>query len=388
MIELILMQLDNKHYPQLRKIFSNELEKGQFDGFAVVSHYFNNLLTPENNVYKKDALKILQKKSLTNSYLKNIAKPKKKSDFTFVDLFAGIGGMRLAFEKKGGRCTYSSEWDRHARITYEKNFGEVPFGDITDDLIKKFIPPNFDVLLAGFPCQPFSNIGKREGFKHPTQGTLFHEILHILKKHKPPSFLLENVPGLMSHDGGNTYKIMKEELNNANYEVHTFILDSYDFGVPQRRKRLYMIGFYRSKIKSYEKFEINEFPKKTIGVGSILEKDVDGYSITEHLQGAYMHKSKDGKPFIVDRRWTKTPATTLVSTYHKIQRLTGTFVSGGKTGMRLLTINECKKLMGFPNSFEFPVSRTQAYRQLGNAVVVPVVESIALSIKEKLHELN
>ena len=310
-----------------------------------------------------------------------------ENQYSFIDLFAGIGGIRLGFEypyyqspsdkgPKIGTCVFSSEWDKYARMTYEANFGEKPFGDIT--LLNLSDIPKFDVLLAGFPCQPFSSIGKREGFSHPTQGTLFYEIVKVLDRKKPKAFLLENVRGLLSHDSGNTMKVIENTLIELGYSYDYRVLDAAQFGVPQVRKRVYIVGIRnRSRVKtSRVEFDWPSGTQDLTALGPFLEKDVAGYSISKHLQRSYLRKIDDGRPHIVDCE-TAVPAKTLVASYHKIQRLTGTFVKGGETGLRLLSVNECKAIMGFPADFEIPVSRTQMYRQLGNSVAVPVAREIA-----------
>ena len=293
--------------------------------------------------------------------------------FKFIDLFAGIGGVRQSFESNGGKCVFSSEIDAFAKFTYYSNFGVVPFGDITK--IDANTIPDHDVLCAGFPCQPFSHIGKREGFNHPTQGTMFHEIVRIIEIKKTPVLFLENVPGLINHDDGNTLKVIIKTLKDMGYTVQHTVLDASQFGVPQKRKRFYLVAFLNHKTQ----FEFPEPPMISKNIGDILETNITGYSISEHLQKTYLFKKDDGRPVLVDKNSVGS-AKTLVSTYHKIQRLTGTFVRDGETGIRLLTTNECKALMGFPNDFVIPVSRTQMYRQMGNSVVVPVITSIANKI--------
>lgn len=299
-------------------------------------------------------------------------------DFKFIDLFAGIGGIRQSFEKSGGKCVFSSEIDAFAKYTYYTNFGVVPFGDITK--IDADSIPQHEVLCAGFPCQPFSHIGKREGFEHPTQGTMFHEIIRIIEHKKTPVLFLENVPGLINHDDGNTLQVIIETLKAMGYKVQHTVLDASHFGIPQKRKRFYLVAFLNHSIE----FEFPKPPMTYKDIGEILETGITGYSISEHLQKSYLFKKDDGRPAIVDNQ-SKGAIKTLVSTYHKIQRLTGTFVKDGETGIRLLTTNECKAIMGFPKDFNIPVSRTQMYRQMGNSVVVPVVtliaEQISLSLK-------
>lgn len=308
--------------------------------------------------------------------------------FTFIDLFAGIGGIRLAFERAGGECIFSSEWDKNCQKTYQANFGEVPHGDITK--IKEEDIPEFDVLVAGFPCQPFSSIGKRQGFMHATQGTLFYDILRILK-HKTngsrlKAFLLENVPGLTTHDDGKTFKIIIGALEDIGYKVFHKILNGGDFGVPQQRKRIYIVGF-RKDLADDIKFQFPEGTAKKAYICDYLEENVEGYSISEHLQNSYLFKIDDGRPTLVDKN-SKVQVKTLVSTYHKIQRLTSTFVKDGPTGIRLFTANECKAIMGFDKDFIIPVSRTQMYRQMGNSVVVPAVTAVAKAIAKKLQDIK
>ncbi|MFY0603836.1 MAG: DNA (cytosine-5-)-methyltransferase [Flavobacteriaceae bacterium] len=301
--------------------------------------------------------------------------------FKFIDLFAGIGGIRMGFERNEFKCVFSSEWDTFSQKTYSINFGELPYGDITDIDPKSI--PNHDILTAGFPCQPFSTIGKREGFSHPTQGTLFFDIVRILEEKKPSGFLLENVAGLRNHDEGKTFDLIINTLKNElGYWVDSKILDSADYGVPQHRKRIYIVGFKKSSINSI----VFNWPKQSklkVGIGQFIESHKQGYNISKHLQQSYIFKKNDGRPQIIDKNFD-FPIKTLVATYHKIQRLTGTFVKDGDTGLRLLSENECKASMGFPKDFIFPVSRTQMYRQMGNSVAVPVIEAIAHEIKQTL----
>lgn len=301
-------------------------------------------------------------------------------DLKFIDLFAGIGGTRLGFERAGAKCVFSSEWDKYAQKTYNANFKEIPKGDITKIEAKEI--PDFDILVGGFPCQPFSSIGKREGFKHPTQGTLFHEIVRVLEEKKPISFLLENVKGLVNHNGGRTLKIVLKMLER-DYWVFYEVLDSFNFGVPQNRERIYLLGFRKDKFKEKINFKIPTSNGKKSYINEHLEKNAIGYSISKHLQDNYLFKKNDGRPKIIDGL-TKESVKTLVSTYYKIQRLTGTFVRDGKTGLRLFTENECKAIMGFPKDFDIPVSRTQMYRQFGNSVAVPVIEELAKEIIKTL----
>ncbi len=298
--------------------------------------------------------------------------------FTFIDLFAGIGGIRIACERNKGKCVFSSEWDKFAQKTYQENFNELPNGDIT--AIEEKSIPSHDFLNAGFPCQPFSSIGKREGFEHKTQGTLFFEVTRILKHHETKMILLENVPGLITHDNGNTFKVIQDVLKNElGYTIFHKVINAADHGVPQVRKRVYIVGFLQDKYKKDIKFDWPKADKKDKYINEFLENHPSGYNISKHLQGSYLFKKDDGRPQLIDKD-SKIKVKTLVSTYHKIQRLTGTFVRDGETGIRLLSENECKAVMGFPKDFKVPVSRTQMYRQFGNSVAVPVVEKIVHQI--------
>lgn len=332
------------------------------------------------------------------------SKKQKAGKYRFIDLFAGIGGIRLGFEStKKCSCVFSSEWDKDAQKTYEANHGKVDAGDITKVDPKTI--PDFDILTGGFPCQPFSMIGKREGFKHPTQGTLFFYIQNILAVKKPKAFLLENVPGLVNHADGATLNTIRDVLRNElGYTTDFMVLNAADFGVPQYRKRLYIVGFRKdipafvngndagnglpiSRDKRTHKGKVTyNFPKgkfvgRHVGFGQFVEKKADGPSISERLQKSYIFKKDDGHPEIVDENFS-APVKTLCASYHKIQRITGTFVRGGKTGLRLLTENECKYIMGFDKKtigrdFVIPVCRTSMYHQFGNSVAVPVIMDLA-----------
>lgn len=324
--------------------------------------------------------------------------------YRIIDLFAGIGGIRLGFESTGRCCcVFTSEWDEQCRKTYLANWpGAEIKGDIREIEPKSI--PDFDILCAGFPCQPFSTIGKREGFEHKTQGTLFFYIAKIIKEKKPKAFLLENVPGIVSHNGGTTMKTICEVLRqDLGYVMDYRILDAADFGVPQFRKRIYFVGFRQdlgidvcgtdfdrnSGVSDVNNSALQyvypqgSFHDHHVGFGQYMETNAIGPSVSIHLQTNYLFKVNDGRPQIVDEH-TEFPVKTLCASYHKIQRLTGTFVRGGETGIRLFTESECKALQGFPKDFKVPVSRTSMYHQFGNAVAVPVVAAIAKGMVESL----
>lgn len=306
----------------------------------------------------------------------------RRSNFTFIDLFAGIGGMRLAFESIGGSCVFSSEWDLHSQKTYSANFGDVPMGDITKIASSEI--PVADVVLAGFPCQPFSTFGKRAGFAHETQGTLFYDVLRVIKENRPRAFLLENVKGLLSHDRGRTISVIRESLLALGYQIAIQTLNSANYGLPQVRERIFIVGFDNNSVGDAQRFLWPAATSEQVAIGPFIEHGVGGYEISKHLQASYIHKLDDGRPQIVTAD-SDFPVKTLVASYHKVQRLSGTFVADGPTGLRLLSEAECKAIMGFPSHFKFPVSRTQMYRQLGNSVAVPVVSAIASEMLEVLY---
>ncbi|WP_349521966.1 DNA cytosine methyltransferase [Leuconostoc citreum] len=307
---------------------------------------------------------------------------KNNNKLKFIDLFAGIGGIRKGFEDKNTIAVYSSEWDKFSQQTYKANYGVLPDGDITKVDAKDI--PKHDVLLAGFPCQPFSMIGKREGFEHATQGTLFFDVLRIMKYHKPKMFLLENVVGLLTIQGGQTFQIIQDALKNIGYDVFYKVLDAQNFGLPQVRKRVIIVGFRNDlQIRNFD-FPVGK--DDTITIDSILEDHPGGYSISKHLQNNYLFKKDDGKPQVVNSN-SKIKVKTLVASYHKIQRLTGTFVEDDETGLRLFSELECKRLMGFPDNFIVPVSRTQMYRQFGNSVAVPMIKAVADKMKQSYYSV-
>ena len=369
---------------------------------AILTHYLHNNKNGVSKFYKKEAINfaktLIQYKYPEENITDKVAEeaiqyglfdsfqvpfpPLESPKFTFIDLFAGIGGFRLAMQNLGGKCIYSSEWDKEAKKTYKANFGETPFGDITKESTKSYIPDNFDVLCAGFPCQAFSIAGKRGGFED-TRGTLFFDVAEIIKRKKPKAIFLENVKGLVTHDNGKTLDVILNTLEELDYAVHIKIINAKNFGVPQNRERIFIIGFNKDKVDNYNVFN---FPESTqeVFINNFIENNVEGYDISEHLQKSYLLKKDDGKPQIIDIN-SNIQVKTLVSTYHKIQRLTGTFVKDGKTGLRLLSISECKAIMGFPNDFIVPVSRTQAYRQFGNSVAVPAIQATANEILKKLN---
>lgn len=317
--------------------------------------------------------------------------------FTFIDLFAGIGGMRIAFERAGGHCVYSNEWNKYSQMTYFANFGEQPEGDITQ--VSAFSIPDHDILVAGFPCQPFSiagvskknSLGLATGFEDKTQGTLFFDVCRILKEKRPKAFMLENVKNLCSHDKGRTFKIILESLNELDYSTFYAVLDGQNY-VPQHRERIIIVGFDRKKYGKNIKFDFKLTPKYPKPVmRDILEESVDKkYTLSDklwtYLQNyAAKHKAAgngfgygiaplDGISRTISARYYKDGSEILIE-------------QNGKNPRRL-TPRECARLQGFPDDFKIPVSDTQAYKQFGNSVVVPLIENVAKLIVKKLQEMN
>jgi DNA (cytosine-5)-methyltransferase 1 len=308
----------------------------------------------------------------------NGAQPKPR----FIDLFCGIGGFRLAFESAGGQCVFSSDWNEYSRKTYEANFNEHPHGDIYA-VPDNAIPPH-NILCAGFPCQPFSiagvskklSLGRKHGFDDEKQGNLFFKLADLIDHHRPDAFVLENVKNLRSHDGGRTFQIISDTLTeHLGYSVYHSIIDARSV-VPQHRERIFFVGF-----KERRHFEFPAFPAAGPKLASILDPWVpDKYTLTDHLwkylqDYARKHKAA-GNGFGFGLFTGADTARTLSARYHKDGSEILIAQGAGKNPRRL-TPRECARLMGFPDSFEIPVSDTQAYRQFGNSVVVPVVERIA-----------
>lgn len=325
--------------------------------------------------------------------------------FRFIDLFAGIGGLRLPFEEIGGRCVFTSEWDRFSKQTYTANFPEPAdsdhelVGDIRPYAEKPETVPSHDVLLAGFPCQPFSiaGVSKKNALGHPhgflcdTQGTLFYDLAKIIKHHRPPAFLLENVKNLKRHDGGRTFATIMHVLESElGYSVSTRVVDSSPW-VPQKRERIFMVGFRERARFDFDEMAMPSGPDPTLQ--AILDTEVDSkYTLTKHLwkylQDYKKKHRRAGNGFGYSLFGPDDVARTLSARYYK----DGSEILIKQKGRRprRLTPRECARLMGFekPGETEFriPVSDTQAYRQFGNAVVVPVVRAVAQLMKPHIAE--
>jgi DNA (cytosine-5)-methyltransferase 1 len=322
--------------------------------------------------------------------------PPRNYSFTFIDLFAGVGGMRLAFQELGGKCVFSSEWNVFAKKTYEANFGEVPFGDITK--IKESFVPDHDLLVAGFPCQPFSiagvskknALGRAHGFLDKTQGTLFFDVARVIKEKKPKAFLLENVKNLVAHDKGNTFRIIKETLEELGYSLHARVMDGKHF-VPQHRERIIIVGFDKKQFKGKEEFVFPKLPNPGKTIANILQTNIDSkYTLSDklcnYLQNyAKKHKAA-GNGFGFGLVKFDGITRTLSARYYKDG--SEILVAQDKKNPRRLTPRECARLQGFPDKFNIPVSDNQAYRQFGNSVVVPLIKAVGAEIVKQFANGN
>lgn len=324
--------------------------------------------------------------------------------FKFIDLFAGIGGFRMALQNLNGKCVYTSEWDEYSKKTYSANFGEVPFGDITLKSTKNFIPKKFDILCAGFPCQAFSIAGRRGGFED-TRGTLFFDVAEILKIHKPKAFFLENVKGLRNHDKGKTLETILNVLRNdlGYYVPEPQIINAKDFGVPQNRERIFIVGFRKD-------LKISEFnyPKPTnpnTQIKDIIEKNevsVKYYLSTQYLDTLRKHKERHkskGNGFGFEIKKMDGIATTIVcggmgkernllidnrlTNFKPVTKIKGEV---NREGIRKMTPREWARLQGYPDNFKIIVSDVQAYKQFGNSVAVPAIQATAKQIIKTLEE--
>lgn len=316
------------------------------------------------------------KKPVVVNTLFDKQKKHKKGKFTFIDLFAGIGGIRMGFEHVGGECVFTSEWDKYAQVTYSENYGEIPYGDIT-----KIIPaeiPSFNVLLAGFPCQPFSQAGLKRGFED-TRGTLFFDIARIVEFHRPEVVFLENVKNLAGHDKGNTLKVIVKTLEDMGYSVFHQILNAKDFGVPQNRARIYIVAF-----KDAVEFEFPKSPQIETYLGQILEKKVHAkYTISDKLWKGHQRRRQEhaerGNGFgysMFDARSKYT--STISARYYKDG--SEILIKQKNKNPRKITPREAARLQGYPDTFKIPVSDNQAYRQFGNSVAVPVIKALSKQI--------
>jgi DNA (cytosine-5)-methyltransferase 1 len=368
---------------------------------AYLTHYLHNANDAAVSYFEEQAkeylsrfdLQIRQGKQGKLNFKWDIPFPSPDNPkFKFIDLFAGIGGIRLAYQNLGGKCVFSSEYNKFAKVTYEANFGEVPFGDITK--ISEKTIPDHDILLAGFPCQPFSiagvskknALGRQHGFLDETQGTLFFDIVRILDYKRPLAFMLENVKNLVSHDNRNTFKVIEKAIRGLGYSFNHKVLDGKHF-VPQHRERTIMVGFRKDFFGEDVEFVFPEMPEASHTIRQILDPNpLEKYSLTSHLwtylqNYAEKHKLKgngfgfgltnlDGISRTLSARYYKDGAEILIPQEGKIPRR--------------LTPKECAALQGFPDSFLIPVSDNQAYRQFGNSVTVPLIQFVGSNVVKKL----
>lgn len=386
---------------------------------AAITHYLHNYDNGYSKYFKKEAEKairefivykeeeedlVLAAEEAMQSLLfevTNVPFPTPKNyKFKFIDLFAGVGGFRLAMQNLGGKCVFTSEWDKDAQKTYRANFGEVPFGDITKEVTKKFIPNDFDILCAGFPCQAFSIAGKRGGFED-TRGTLFFDVAEIIRRKKPKAIFLENVKGLRNHNGGRTLATILNVLrNDLDYFVpEPEIINAKDFGVPQNRERIYIVGF--RKDLGIAEFKYPNSVNKKVKFSDVKEKEVPAtkyFLSTQYIQTLINHKErheKKGNGFgfeiipddgianaivvggmgrernlVYDHRITDFNPTTHIK---------GTV---NREGIRKMTPREWARLQGFPDKYKIPVADASAYKQFGNSVAVPAIQATGKIILE------
>lgn len=385
---------------------------------AVLTHYLHNSKNGDAKFYKDDAVaftkEILGYKYPEEEITDKVAEealqygifdtfnvpfpPTEIPTFTFIDLFAGIGGFRLALQNLGGKCMFTSEWDKEAKRTYKANFGETPFGDITKEETKKYIPDGFDVLCAGFPCQAFSIAGKRGGFED-TRGTLFFDVAEIIKRKQPKAIFLENVKGLRNHNGGKTLATILNVLrNDLGYFVpEPQIINAKDFGVPQNRERIYIVGF-RNDL-GIESFDYPKSKNIKVAFSDIKEKEVPPtkyFLSTQYVQTLINHKARHegkgngfGYAIIPDDGISNAIVVggmgrerNLVLDHRIIDFTPTTHIKGtvNREGIRKMTPREWARLQGFPDEFLIPVADSSAYKQFGNSVAVPAIQATAKEI--------
>ena len=399
----------SKKYSDIKNKLKLEITKAENNDLAHLTHFFQNHKNGISQYFKPTATSYLaelhEKLSIVEEpdfqYYLPIKwdipfPPQTTPKFKFIDLFAGIGGIRMAFQSLGGKCVFTSEWDTYSKKTYEANFGEVPFGDITK--ISEQEIPDHDILLGGFPCQPFSiagvskknALGRAHGFLDETQGTLFFDVARIIKHKMPSAFMLENVKNLVSHDKGKTFTIIKEILKELGYSIHFKVLDGQHF-VPQHRERIIIVGFNNDVFKGKETFEFPKMGDEKFAIRDILEDEVDPkYTLSDKLwnylqEYAKKHKAK-GNGFGFGLTNLDGISRTMSARYYK----DGAEILIPQNGLnpRRLTPRECARLQGFPDNFLIPVSDNQAYKQFGNSVVTPLIQAVGKNIIKEILKIN
>lgn len=309
------------------------------------------------------------------------------SKHTLIDLFAGIGGIRLPFNELGYKCVFSSEWDKFAQKTYFANFGEMPFGDITQEATKRFIPQKFDLLLAGFPCQAFSIMGKRKGFAD-TRGTLFFDVATILERHRPQAVLLENVKQLTTHDQNRTFQTILRILEELGYKVKWKVLNALDFGLPQKRERVIIVGFLsQNRINAFN----FDFEKRSYSLDGILESDdsVDSSLFASEKILQKRQKQTEGKTIFFPSIWHENKAGNVsVLDYACALRTGASYNYLLVNGCRRPSSRELLRFQGFPDNYRIVVSHGEIRRQTGNSVAVPMIREIAKKIDYILNNVD
>ncbi|MEI7525943.1 MAG: DNA (cytosine-5-)-methyltransferase [Mariniphaga sp.] len=392
-------------YSELRTKYKIHVDKTSDDGLANLTHFIQNRKNGVSRFYRESAIDyatsidssdFVEDSQLFTEYLPilwDVPFPAPETPlFKFIDLFAGIGGIRLAYQNLGGKSVFTSEIDNYSKKTYEANFGEVPFGDITK--INENDIPDHDLLLAGFPCQPFSiagvskkaSLGREHGFKDLTQGTLFFDIARILEAKKPKAFMLENVKNLVSHDKGNTFKIITATLTDLGYKLFYKVLDG-KYYVPQHRERIIIVGFRNDSFVDDIVFSFPEPGTEDRMFNTILDpKPDEKYTLSDKLWNylqnyAIKHKAK-GNGFGFGMTNLNGISRTLSARYYK----DGSEVLIPQDGInpRRMTPRECARLMGFPDTFLIPVSDNRAYKQFGNSVIVPMIQAVAEQVVKTL----
>jgi DNA (cytosine-5)-methyltransferase 1 len=402
-------------YTQLRKQFNIQVSKDGSEEMAILTHAMQNasleeeLAVAEEEVTYAGYLQSRIKEARSEGFQMKMPiqwdipfPPTPNPKFTFIDLFAGIGGFRIAMQSLGGRCVFSSEWDPQAKKTYEANFGEVPFGDITLDATKAYIPKEFDVLCAGFPCQAFSIAGRRGGFED-TRGTLFFDVAQIIDRHRPKAFFLENVKGLTNHDKGKTLETILNVLrNDLGYHVpEPRVMNAKDFGVPQNRERIFIVGF-RDAVDAVG-FSYPKPSDEAVAFEDVKEEkpvSVKYYLSERYLKTLRDHKARHeskgngfGYAIIPDDGIASAIVVGGMGRERNLvydDRLTDftpvTHIEGevNREGIRKMTPREWARLQGFPDSFVIPVADASAYKQFGNSVAVPAIKATAAEIIKRV----
>lgn len=350
-------------------------------------HSKKDVIRPTEYSYYEENLETCLKEpdqlSLFSDFFKAPYTNPTKAKFTFIDLFAGIGGIRLPFTEMGYKCVFSSEWDKHAQQTYLANFGEMPFGDICKESTKKFIPKDFDVLLAGFPCQAFSIMGKMKGFED-TRGTLFFEVASIIKNNRPKAFLLENVKQLTTHDGGKTFATIQKTLEDLGYGFKWQVLNALDFGLPQKRERVIIVGFRDKDLIDEFNFD---FPKSPYNLGDILEDDskVDSSLFASDLILQKRAERTKGKNVFFPSVWHENKSGNIsILDYACALRTGASYNYLLINGRRRPSSRELLRFQGFPDNYVIAVSHSEIRRQTGNSVAVPMIRQIAQRINNIL----